>query len=461
MNKIRQLLSLIFHGHYDATTEEGRAKERARSIALTALTAMIAKAFAVVTPLITVRVTLSYMGEEIYGLWSAVTSFFAMFSFADLGLGSGLQTELSRASALDDRSISRKLVSSCYVILTVVATVLILVFAAVFPFVNWASVLNAQSHETMALAGKVVTAIVITKVLNVPLALIQRTQLAMQEGYRTNIWQCMGNALSLIFVFVVYYLDLGIITMIWASSMITVIIAAVNMVVYFKWQRPELAPRVKNFDKELSGKLLNTGIMFFVLSIFTSISLSVDNFIVAHVSSLSDVTPFSVMYKIVSMIGVVSAMLSSPMWSANGEAMQRGEYSWVRKTTQKIAALSMIFSVICSIGVFILIRPALQILTDGVVRADYTILFGMCLMQIFVSITNPYFMILNGAGIVKFQIVDYIIYAVISLPLKYFLGVRYGAVAISWTGAVTYIALLTIPTVYRSLKYIKEKEIAQ
>ncbi|MFR1517273.1 MAG: lipopolysaccharide biosynthesis protein [Clostridia bacterium] len=458
MGKIKQMFTLVFHGHYDTATEEGRANERARSIALTALTAMLAKVFAILTPLITVRITLSYMGEEIYGLWSAVTSFFAMFSFADLGLGSGLQTELSRASALEDRSVSRRLVSSCYVILTVLTTVLVIAFAAIYPFVDWAGVLNAESEATIALAGKVVTAIVVTKVLNVPLALIQRTQLAMQEGYRTNLWQCFGNALSLIFVFVIFYMDLGVLTMIWASSLITVIVAGVNMVVYFKWQRPELRPKVSCYDKVMSRRLLNTGIMFFVLSIFTSVSLSIDNFIVAHVSSLSDVTPFSVMYKIVSMIGVVSAMLSSPMWSANGEALQRREYGWVRKATGKIAALSLLFSVICSAGVFILIRPALKILTDGAVQANYVMLFGMCLMQVFVSVTNPYFMILNGAGIVKFQIANYIVYAAISLPLKYFLGIRYGAVAISWTGAVTYVILLTLPTVYRSLLYIRKKE---
>lgn len=458
MGKLKQMFILVFHGHYDTATEEGRANERARSIVLTALTAMLAKAFAVLTPLITVRITLSYMGEEIYGLWSAVTSFFAMFSFADLGLGSGLQTELSRASALEDRSACRRLVSSCYVILTVVATVLVIVFAVVYPFVDWADVLNAESEATIAMAGKVVIAIVITKVLNVPLALIQRTQFAMQEGWRTNLWQCCGNVLSLVFVFVIYFMDLGVLTMIWASSLITVIVAAVNMVVYFKWQRPELRPKISCYDKAVSKGLLNTGIMFFILSIFTSISLSIDNFIVAHVSSLSDVTPFSVMYKIVSMIGVVSAMLSSPMWSANGEAMQRGEYGWVRKATGKIALLSFLFSVVCSAGVFILIKPALKILTDGAVHANYIMLLGMCLMQVFVSVTNPYFMVLNGGGIVKFQIANYIVYAAISLPLKYFFGMRYGVVAISWVGAVTYVILLTIPTFYRSLLYIRKKE---
>lgn len=457
MNKIKQFIVLVAHGKYDTSTADGRSMERARGIALTALTAMLAKAFAMAVPLITVRITLSYMGEEIYGLWTTVTSFFTMFSFADLGLGSGLQTELSKATATDDKQYCRKLVSSCYTMLAGVALALMVIFVCIYPFVNWAGLVNASTERTIALAGGVVMAIVTSRVVNVPLALIQRTQFAMQEGYRNNLWNCTGNILSLLFVQVVYYLDLGVLTMIWASSLITVIVAAVNMVVYFKWQRPELKPRFSEFDKKISKRLLHTGVLFFILSIFTSLSLSIDNFIVAHACSLSEVTPYSVMYKIVSMIGVVSSMLSSPMWSANGEAMQRGEYQWVRKTTTKMALISLLFALICSIGIFVLIQPALWLLTDGAVQANYSILFGMCLLQIAISVTNPYFMILNGAGIIKFQIFNYIIYAAISLPFKYVLGIKFGAEAITWCGAITYIILLTVPTFYRGMSYLHQK----
>ena len=79
MKKFKQYIELIFHGHYDTSTPEGRSLERSRNIALTAMSAMLAKVIAMIVPLVTVRLTLSYMGEEIYGLWSAVTSFFTLY----------------------------------------------------------------------------------------------------------------------------------------------------------------------------------------------------------------------------------------------------------------------------------------------------------------------------------------------------------------------------------------------
>lgn len=458
MGKIKQYLKLIFHGHYDTSTPEGRNNERLRNIALTAMSAMLAKVIAMIVPLVTVRITLSYMGEEIYGLWSTVTSFFTMFAFADLGLGSGLQTELSKASALDDNAICKKLVSSTYTILTSVAAVLVIIFLIAYPIVDWASVINAETEQAIALVGSVVLAIVIPRFLNIPLALIQRTQTAMQEGYKTNIWQCAGNLLSLIAVIVIYYVDLGVLTMIWAYSMITVVVALVNMIVYFKWERPELTPSIKFFDKKISKRMLSTGINFFVLSIFTSMSLSIDNFIVARTCSLADVTPYSVMYKIVHLISVVSVMLSTPMWAANGEAMQRGEFSWVKKTTRNIVLISLVLSVVASLGIFLLIKPALKILSDGMVVANYALLIPMCLMQVAVSVTNPYFMILNAGRIIKYQIVTYVIYAAVTLPLKFVLGSSFGMIAITWVGVIGYFALLTIPTFIRAMGFLKEEE---
>ncbi len=458
MKKVKEMLKLIFHGPFETDTEEGRSKERARNIALTAMTAMLAKVIAMITPLITVKITLGYMGEEVYGLWTTVVSFFAVFTFADLGLGSGLQTELSHMTALDDDMLCKKLVSSCYVVLIIVAAALLVVFGILFPFVNWGSFINATSEKAILLSGGVVAAIVVSRILNVPIALIERVQMARQEGYRYSLWSCVGNLFSLTCVIVISKLNLGVLTMVWSSSLITVVVSLVNMLVYFGKQRKELRPSFKFFDKNISKRLMKTGAAFLLLSVFTAISLSIDNFIVAHTNSLVDVTPYSIMYKIATTIGVVSAMFSSPMWAASGEALQRGEILWVKKATKKMMWISLVFSVVASLGMLLLIKPALYILTDGVVKADYFMLIGMCLYQIIVSITSPYFMILNGAGVVKFQIVNYLLFSLISLPLKYWLGQALGSVAIPWVGVIMYFIILTIPTYIRSQKYLKERE---
>ena len=79
-------LSLIRLKPYDVSTPGGRAQERHRRIALTALASAAARGIGVATSLISVPLTLHYLGVERYGLWMTISSVIAMLGFADLGL---------------------------------------------------------------------------------------------------------------------------------------------------------------------------------------------------------------------------------------------------------------------------------------------------------------------------------------------------------------------------------------
>lgn len=449
MNKIKDIRSyidVVKHGPFDTSTEDGRGKERLRRIALTALTSLLAQFVAVVTPLITLRITIPYLGEEIYGLWITVVSFFAMMTYADLGFGSGLQTELSRASASDDNIRCKKMVSSTYVVLTCIALGLIAIFLLLYPYINWARLFNAQTVDSIKMTGPIVMAILIPKLLNIPLAIIQRTQNAMQEAYNTNLWQIAGNILSLILVVIISLLDGDKVFMILASTSIVVVVALFNMLYYFAKQRPELRPALRYFDSKIAKSILKTGILFCILSVFTTISLSIDNWIVAQTSELSTVTSYSVMLRLANLINIVSLMISAPLWSANGEALARGDVRWVKDNTDRMAKLSLRLAVCISLFLLLFSKPMLGFLTKDVVAPDYFMLLGMCLLNIVISYTNPYFMVLNGGRVIIFQIITYAIFSTISLPLKFIIGHWIGVEYIPWVTFVVYLAVLTIPT---------------
>lgn len=446
LQEIKAYIDIVRHGPFDISTEDGRGKERLRRIALTALTALLAKLIAVVTPLITLRITIPYLGEEIYGLWITVVSFFAMMTYADLGLGSGLQTELSRASASGDSIRCKKMVSSTYVVLTSIAFALITIFLLAYPYINWARLFNAQTADSINLAGPIVIVILIPKLLNIPLAIIQRTQNAMQEAYNTNLWQIVGNILSLILVVIISLLDGDKVFMILASTGIVVIVALLNMIYYFAKQRPELRPSARCFDGKIAKSILKTGVLFCALSVFTTISLSIDNWIVARTSELSTVTSYSVMLRLANLINTVSLMISAPLWSANGEALARGDVSWVKNNTDKMAKLSVGLAVCISLFLLLFSRPVLGFLTKDIVAPDYFMLLGMCVLNIVISYTNPYFMVLNGSKVVIFQIITYAIFSAVSLPLKFIIGNWMGIEFIPWITVVAYLTLLTVPT---------------
>jgi len=452
--RIGEILALLKHSN-DLSTEEGRRREREKRILYSALTAALAKVINTAIPLLTIKITLAYLGYELYGLWAAITSFFALFVFADLGLGNGLQTELSRATGKNDIETSRKLVSSCYAVLSIVTIGLIGLLLVLYPFINWAKIMNAESSLAISMTGGFVLAIFLSKLIMIPISLVQRTQIAIQEGYITNIWSCAGSILSLAIVYLFSMMDLGRLEMMWASSFVTVVVTALNAVVFFGIKRRDLCPSIKFVDKTVAKGLLNTGLLFFFLSILTSVSLSLDNYIVTLTVGLNETASYSIAYKIASFIGIISVMLSTPLWAANGEALVRGDVSWVKSQTRKMTLLSLALAVMATIALLLFANPILNWMGKDL-SVSAALLLGMCLTQILIATTNPAFMVLNASRKIKCQMVMYGLYAIVSLSLKYVLGLEYGAVWVSWVGAIAYLLIICPAVTFYYTKVIRE-----
>src|ERR1035438_6179081 len=88
--------------------DHARGTERNRRAVLTGAVATFARAVQVGTSLITVPLTLKYLGNERFGLWMTISSVLAMASFADFGVGNGVLSKVARAFGKDDRSEERR-----------------------------------------------------------------------------------------------------------------------------------------------------------------------------------------------------------------------------------------------------------------------------------------------------------------------------------------------------------------
>ena len=453
----RKKLTIAFHKPFPTDTFEGRALERQRRIALTALTSLIVKVLSMALPLITVKVTYSYLGVEIYGLWSAVGTFFALFAFSDLGLGNGLQTRLSQANGKDDKELCRKIISNAYAILWLVSIVLLLVFISLYKFVDWAKLMNAQSEETIALAALVVLIIVLPRIFSIPIAIIQRTQYALQEGYRSNTWSIVAYIVNLVLVVLIARMDLGKITLLVVTSSLNLVVSALNMLVYFRIQRPELSFSFKLFEKPLAKELLNLGVFFCLLSILTTIGLSMDTFIVARTCSLEDAALYSIIYRMAGIVAGVVGVLSAPLWGANGEAIARGEINWVKRNTQRMSMI--IGGVTLSLSVLLLVfaKFIFRIWLGPDFVFSYPSMIWMCVMQVLLAFISPWFMVLNAYGIVKKQILLFTIYTPCAFVLKYCLSLYWGIWAVPMAGAVLYFMIVCSGTYFFSNRQLNEK----
>ncbi len=110
---------------FDTDSPEGRAHERYRRALISGFASAAAKAVSVASMLITIPITLRYLGTESFGVWMTLSSFGALMAFTDFGLANGLMNAVAAASAKQDCRQVRILVSTGFAMLGTAALLLV------------------------------------------------------------------------------------------------------------------------------------------------------------------------------------------------------------------------------------------------------------------------------------------------------------------------------------------------
>src|SRR6202042_1779317 len=119
--------------------------ERNRRAVLTGSAATLARVVQIGTSLITVPLTLRYLGNERFGLWMTISSVLAMAAFADFGVGNGVLNTVAQAFGEDDSLGVRRAVSSGFAVLSSIAILLLLSFFSIFRLINWGDFFRVSS----------------------------------------------------------------------------------------------------------------------------------------------------------------------------------------------------------------------------------------------------------------------------------------------------------------------------
>ena len=161
--------------------------------------------------------------------------------------------------------------------------------------------------------------------LNIPLDVVQRVQLGLQQGFRTNGWQICSSAMSLVGIGVGVHLHWGVPSLVLAFAGAPVIGAAMNSLYFFGIIRRDLRPRSSLISRTVISRIAKLGTMFFVLQAVVALSFSTDNLIVARTLGVATVALYSIPQRMFSVISMILFTLVMPLWPAYGEAVSRGD----------------------------------------------------------------------------------------------------------------------------------------
>jgi len=440
---------------FDSSTSEGRAKERGRRALLTSLASLVTQSAKMLTIVVSMPLTIAYLGTERYGLWLTISSFTAFLSFSDLGIGNGLLNAIAGANGRDDRLAMRRATSSSILLLAGVSIGLLVLFWAIYPHAPWQRVFNVSSAQAIAEAGPALAVFVTCFLINMPFETVHRIQEGLQEGYRSKLWQAGGSLASLLAVIVTIRYQFGLPWLVLSFTGVPIIATILNSVSVYGFRYPWLRPSWGFATRSEAKHLANVGFMFLLLQLSMAVAFASDNMVVAQVLGADTVTQFGVPQRLFAMLLMLVSIALSPLWPAYGEALSRNDVIWAKQTLARTIRSSLTIVGPMALVLVLLGQWIIQIWIGPSVSPSWLLLAGFGVWVVISSAGSAMAMFLNGAGKVRFQVVTATTMAVANLLLSIFLTRLIGVSGPIWGSVISYAVILLVPTFFYVRRILK------
>ena len=415
---------------FDGATAGGRSRERYRRVLLSGITTGMARGATLLTLVIVVPLMLSHFGQERYGLWATLSSVMILFTFADLGLGSGLMNTLAGALSRNDRELASLSVSTAFYLLCGIALTLAVGFAVAFPHVAWARVFNVSSPLATLEAGPATAVFAACCLVGLPLGIVQRIHAGYQEGFVASLWQALGSVLGLGGVLVAVHRDAGLPWVVLALAGSPVVAAAANCLWLFGSRRPWLRPQLSRVDARASRQLVRIGFGFFALQVLAVLSYQTGTLIIAHVMGARYVPQYSVPMTLFQISPWILSLVVTPLWPAYAESVVTGDFTWVEKSFRGSIGLSLLLNVPSAVLLATFGPQILRIWVGNTVQPGRFLLLSMAAWTILNSFNGPLAMLFNGLAIIRFQVICATLMTLANLTLAVLLTRRIGVAGV-------------------------------
>ncbi|NDB70816.1 MAG: hypothetical protein EB015_22965, partial [Methylocystaceae bacterium] len=262
-------------------TEAGRSAERYRLIAWTVVTSTLARGAGLLLMLVSVSATVSYLGAERFGVWMTISSFAALLTFLDLGIGNALTNRVSQAAIENDHNKVSDLISGGLGALFILALLIAGLLASAVQLLPWGMIIKVQStflKEELELALLTFALLFSCSIFTSGIA---RILSGLQRGYEVHIASLFGSLISLAAILFASSENAAI-PLLLLCSMLGPILANLMLLMRLSCQGYFSISRSYTATSKIAPILLNQGALFFLLQIGTMAGWGADSLIIAN-----------------------------------------------------------------------------------------------------------------------------------------------------------------------------------
>ena len=200
----------------------------------------------------------------------------------------------------------------------------------------------------------------------------------------------------------------------------------------------ELHPTFSGLNRNAAARIYKNGINFLLLQICSIAFFQIDAFLIAHFLTVDQVTPYSVAQKVFLQTSGIFAIVTGSLWAAYGNAKAQGDYAWIRRTHSQMRKVFLLFFGGLALFMIVAGHKLFQLWVGSVAAPSTLLIAGVALYFIAREWTALHAMLLNGLNIVRPQVWNLMLTAIITLTLDIYLVTRLGPLGLAIGGFVAF-----------------------
>ena len=403
-----------------------KGNERSVAVKKNIAGSLLLKCISILVSLQVVPLTIGYINPTKYGIWLTLSSIISWLSYFDLGFAHGFRNCFAEAKAKGDIKLAREYVSTTYAVLFLFFSVVLLVALSVNHFLNWSAILNIDASYNEEL-NKVFGLLACFFRLNIVASVFTTMLTADQKPALTSLVQTSGQVLAFVCIYVLTKTtsgSLGALAVAF-SGVPCLLLVMVSLIVFHGKKYRNVAPALRCVRFSLTKNILGLGGQFFVIMISMLFIFQFTNIILSRVQGPEAVTQYNIVYKYFNVLNMVVNIILTPFWSAFTDAYTKKDYVWMRNVLGKLERLWLF----CILVLIVMVQCSNFLYKFWIGDSVIVPLSLSVCMAIYVLCQtggNLYMFLINGTSKVRLQLIIYMLFALIAIPLMNYCCKHYG-----------------------------------
>lgn len=369
---------------------------------------------------------MDYLTLEEYGVWLTISSVTNWLLIFDLGIGLSLKNLVTKSIAENNILLLKRYITTSYILLIVLMSIiLVLIYLLNFYVYDLNRLYNFPTYlyKIASICNKILISSIIVLI-------VQKNVVFILQGLqKVGIAESI-NAVSFIIILIMvgllkYYnfkiVDNRLIYVALIYSLVPILTYLGFSIILFNTTIKEFKPKWNYLDLNLRKDILTVGTKFFIIQLSGIIMYSTDNLIISHLFGSSIVSIYFIPFRYFSLISIGFGIILTPVWGLASKFYHENNIDGIKKITANLLRTFVGFIVLSVVLLFLfpLIYP---IWIGKTLQIPHYLPLIMCLYSIVMCWCSVFATLLNGMGLIQFQLYYASVLMIINIPLSIFMA---------------------------------------